>query len=298
MPSLPSRRGMQEKEMKIIPLAFDSMGVRSTATWVETDKKILIDPGAALGPLRYGLPPAKIEFKRLEELSKKICTYAEKADILTISHYHYDHHFPEEDFYEGKVLLIKDPKNKINFSQMKRGKEFLKLLGKKPAEILIADGNEFEFGKTKIKFSPPFFHGKEYSKLGYVLIISIFYQGEKLLHASDIQGPQTKTTTDWIISESPDTLILSGYPTFLMGWRLSKQSLLESNQNLIRILSWTKVNTIILDHHLVRDLHYLNKIGEVLETAKKLNKKVITAAEYLGKKPDLLEARRKEFYKK
>jgi hypothetical protein len=180
---------------------------------------------------------------------------------------------------------------------MKRGKEFLKLLGKKPAEILIADGNEFEFGKTKIKFSPPFFHGKEYSKLGYVLIISIFYQGKKLLHASDIQGPQTKTTTEWIISENPDILILSGYPTLLMGWRTSKFGLEESNQNLIKLLSQTKVNTIILDHHLVRDLHYLNKIEEVLETAEKLNKKAITAAEYLGKKPDFLEARRKEFYK-
>lgn len=284
--------------MKIIPLAFDSMGVRSTATWVETDKKILIDPGADLGVLRYGLPPAKIEYRRLKELSRKICIYTKKSDILTVSHYHYDHHFPEEDFYKGKVLLIKDPQNKINFSQMKRGKEFLRLLGKKPAKVLIADGNEFEFGKTKIKFSSPFFHGKEYSKLGYVLITSILYQGEKLLHASDVQGPQTKTTTDWIVSENPDILILSGYPSFLLGWRFSKQSLLESNQNLIKILLQTKVDTIILDHHLVRDLHYLNKIEEVLKTAEKLDKKVITAAEFLGKKPDFLEARRKELYEK
>lgn len=284
--------------MKIIPLAFDSLGVRSTATWVETDKKILIDPGAALGPLRYGLPPSKIEYRRLEELARVIISYAEKSDILTVSHYHYDHHFPEQDFYEGKILLIKDPKNKINYSQKQRGKEFLGLLGNKPQRIEFADGKEFEFGETRLKFSPPFFHGKEYSKLGYVLITSVSYQGEKLLHASDIQGPQTKITTDWIISENPDVLILSGYPTLLMGWKFSKFGLLESNQNLIKILSQTKVNTIILDHHLVRDLHYLNKIEEVLKTAEELKKKVITAAEFLGKKPDFLEARRKELYEK
>ncbi|MDP3024789.1 MAG: hypothetical protein Q8O10_04575 [candidate division Zixibacteria bacterium] len=284
--------------MKIIPLAFDSLGVRSTATWVETDRKILIDPGAALGPLRYSLPPSKIEYRRLEELARVIISYAEKSDILIVSHYHYDHHFPEQAFYEGKILLIKDPKNKINYSQKQRGKEFLGLLGNKPQRIEFADGKEFEFGKTRLKFSPPFFHGKEYSKLGYVLITSVSYQGEKLLHASDIQGPQTKTTTDWIISENPDILILSGYPTLLMGWRFSKFGLLESNQNLIKILSQTKVNTIILDHHLVRDLHYLNKIEEVLKTAEKLKKKVITAAEFLGKKPDFLEARRKELYEK
>lgn len=284
--------------MKVIPLAFDSLGVRSTATWVETDKKILIDPGAALGPLRYGLPPSKIEYSKLEELARVIISYAEKSDILIVSHYHYDHHFPEQDFYEGKILLIKDPKNKINFSQKQRGKEFLGLLGKKPQRIEFADGKEFEFGKTRLKFSPPFFHGKEYSKLGYVLITSVSYQGEKILHASDIQGPQTITTTDWIISENPDVLILSGYPTLLMGWRFSKFGLLESNQNLIKILSQTKVNTVILDHHLVRDLHYLNKIEEVLKTAEKLKKKVITAAEFLGQEPDFLEARRKELYEK
>ena len=284
--------------MKVLPLAFDSLGVRSTATWVETDQKILIDPGAALGPLRYGLPPSKIEYQRLEELARVIISYAEKSDILIVSHYHYDHHFPEQDFYAGKVLLIKDPKNKINFSQKQRGKEFLNLLGKKPKRIEYADGKEFEFGKTRLKFSPPFFHGKEYSKLGYVLITSVSYEGEKLLHASDVQGPQTKTTTDWIISENPDILILSGYPTLLMGWKFSKFGLLESNQNLIKILSQTKANTVILDHHLVRDLHYLNKIEEVLKIAEKLNKKVITVAEFLGKEPDLLEARRKDFYKK
>jgi hypothetical protein len=82
-----------------------------------------------------------------------------------------------------------------------------------------------------------------------------------------------------------------------MGWRTSKFGLEESNQNLIKLLSQTKVNTIILDHHLVRELHYMNKIEEVLKTAEKLKKKVITAAEFLGQKPDSLEARRKEFYK-
>ncbi|HVP37146.1 MAG TPA: hypothetical protein VMT04_09150 [Terriglobales bacterium] len=285
-------------KMKVVPLAFDSLGVRSTATWVETDQKILIDPGAALGPLRYGLPPSKMEYQRLEELARVIISYAEKSDILVISHYHYDHHFPEQDFYAGKVLLIKDPRNKINFSQKQRGKEFLSLLGKKPQRIESADGKEFEFGKTRLKFSPPFYHGQEYSKLGYVLMTSVSYKGEKLLHASDIQGPQTITATDWMISENPDILILSGYPTLLMGWKFSKFGLEESNRNLIKILSQTKVHTIILDHHLVRDLHYLSKIEEVLKAAENLKKKVITAAEFLGKEPDLLEARRKELYKK
>jgi len=49
-------------------LAFDSLGTRSMATVVETGSgRILIDPGAALGPRRYGLPPHPIEKERLRE---------------------------------------------------------------------------------------------------------------------------------------------------------------------------------------------------------------------------------------
>ena len=52
--------------MKIIPIASDSLGVRSMATYVETkDCKILIDPSAALGPKRYGLPPHNKELEAL-----------------------------------------------------------------------------------------------------------------------------------------------------------------------------------------------------------------------------------------
>jgi predicted metallo-beta-lactamase superfamily hydrolase len=134
--------------------------------------------------------------------------------------------------------------------------------------------------------------------LGYVLTCCIEYRGKKMIHASDIQGPQVVQTTDWIIQENPDILILSGFPTLLMGWRSSKFGLHQSNKNLIRILAETKVKTIISDHHLVRDLHYSNKIDEVYKKAKSLNKKIITAAEFLGKEPEFLEARRKEFYKK
>ncbi|MCK4384625.1 MAG: MBL fold metallo-hydrolase [candidate division Zixibacteria bacterium] len=283
--------------MRILPLAFDSIGVRSTATFVETDLKILIDPGVSFAPLRYGLPPTQLELQRVEELSEEVYECAQNADILTISHYHYDHYFPEADFYSGKILLIKDPKNNINRSQKGRGKEFLNWIKDTPQLMEFVDGKKFKFRQTEINFSPPFYHGAEGSRLGYVLACSIKYRGKKMIHASDVQGPQVIQTTEWIIQENPDILILSGFPTLLMGWRSSKFGLSQSNKNLIRILTETKVKTIILDHHLVRDLHYSNKIEEVYKKAKSLNKKIITAAEFLGKQPEFLEARRKEFYK-
>jgi len=52
--------------MEIVPLAFDSMGTRSMATFVRTgDTSLVIDPGVALAPARYGLPPHKKEINRM-----------------------------------------------------------------------------------------------------------------------------------------------------------------------------------------------------------------------------------------
>jgi len=73
----------------IVPLAYDSLGVRSMATFVETDDvRILIDPAVSLAPLRYGLPPHPMEWKRMEESWEKIKQYAELADVLIVTHYY------------------------------------------------------------------------------------------------------------------------------------------------------------------------------------------------------------------
>ncbi|NIM45398.1 MAG: hypothetical protein GTO54_07205, partial [Nitrososphaeria archaeon] len=82
-------------KIKVLPLASESFGVRSMCTYVETpDIKILLDAGVSLGPNRYGFPPHPREYKALKERRNLILKIAEKADIVTISHYHFDHHTP------------------------------------------------------------------------------------------------------------------------------------------------------------------------------------------------------------
>ena len=52
--------------MKVIPLAADSLGVRSMATYVEVaGTGILIDPGATIAASRFNLPPAPEEWDAL-----------------------------------------------------------------------------------------------------------------------------------------------------------------------------------------------------------------------------------------
>ncbi len=275
--------------MKIMPVAFDSMGVRSMATYVETeDVGILIDPGAALGPKRYGLPPAREELEALDDALHRISDLAEKSDILTISHYHYDHHDPNAGFYDRKIVYVKDRLHDINRSQKERGRCFEEAV-KEKCNLIYADGEEFRHGKTTIRFSPPFPHGSERTRLGYVIMVTVD-GGERILHASDVSGPIYEKAADYIIGENPDIVMIDGPATIFLGWKMSYSDLEKAEKNLLRIIKNTDAE-IILDHHLLRDLKYRERLEKVYSHGN-----VKTAAEFLGMKNNMLEARRKELW--
>ena len=281
--------------MKVTPLAFDSLGVRSMATLVETDLKIMIDPGLDLAPSRYGLPPTKVEQQKAKELSATINHHAKNTDIFIVTHYHHDHYFPEADFYERKVLLLKHPRRNINFNQKKRAKLFLQSFRSKASKVEYAEDAEFAFSDTKLKLSPAVPHGEVHSKTGFVVMCSISHAGEKLVFASDVQGPQTDDVVKWIVDEDPNMLILSGYPSYLRQ-RADPRVFEACNQNLIEILARTNTKTMLLDHHLTRDLEYKEKIAATVQKARLMGRQITTAAQYLGLEPELLEARRKELH--
>ncbi|WP_457753281.1 MBL fold metallo-hydrolase [Thermococcus sp.] len=287
--------------MKIIPLASESLGVRSLATYVKIGKTgILIDPGAALGPKRYSLPPAKAELEALMKAREKIQSYAKKADIVTISHYHYDHHTPffegiyessspekAREIYEGRILLIKHPKENINFSQRKRAWNFLKEAEKLAKKIEYADGKFFDFGDFIMEFSPAVPHGSEGTKLGFVIMVMIDDGANRLVHASDIQLLNRKAA-EWIIKQIPDILITGGPPTYLEGYRV-KNAWNTGLKNLNEIIKETNAQ-IILDHHLIRDKRYPEFFAQ-------LEKEPLTFARFLKGEDKPLEAYRKELHK-
>jgi predicted metallo-beta-lactamase superfamily hydrolase len=276
--------------MKVIPIASDSLGVRSMATYIETrDCKILIDPSAALGPKRYGLPPHQREQEALFNAKNKISETANKCDILTISHYHFDHYDPNEVFYKDKKVFAKDISKNINKSQTQRGKQF-KGNVENLCELIYCDDSTCSFGKTNIVFSPPFFHGPENVRLGYVIMTTVDDGEKKVLHASDVQGPVTTTAKDYIIDQKPDLLIMDGPPTIFLGWRFSMKNLEDASDNLVEIIDTLNCE-VILDHHLLRDLKYKERF-----LAPYTKKCVKTFAEYLGEENNTLEAHRKELW--
>ena len=272
--------------MIVRPIASDSLGVRSLSVFIDSPVKIFIDPSAALGPRRYGLPPKPVEYETLQKFKDEIRRMAAEAEILVISHYHYDHYDPNEEFYSGKRVFAKHWKEKINRSQRIRAEEFHRRFADR-AEIIYADGKKFDLGGVEIKFSPPFPHGNEKTRLGFVIMTTVDDGEKRVLHASDVEGPIVEEAADYIIGESPDIVIVDGPATYFLGYRFSQEDLERSIKNLKRIAE--AVDKVILDHHLLRDLKYRERFAEVYEYGN-----VVTFAEYNGEEIRMLEAHRRE----
>jgi len=268
------------------------------ATYVETkDVKIFIDPGVSLAPIRYSLPPHPIELKRLDEHWKEIVKLASKSDVLIITHYHYDHHNPWEnlEIYKDKTVLIKHPTENINYSQKGRAAFFLEQIKNKPKKLEYADGKKYQFGKTKLEFSKAVFHGTN-PRLGFVNEVLVDDGDFKFIHTSDVEGGSVPNQTEFILKQKPNIVFLDG-PLSYMIYRFGVEALNRSFQNMIRIIKETPIETFVVDHHFLRDLKYNERLKSVYEVANEKKCKLITAAEFLGKEVETLEAHRKQLYK-
>jgi uncharacterized protein len=299
------------KKIKITPLAAESFGVRSMCTLVETsDVTVLLDAGVSLSPYRFNLPPHPIEFQTIDSLRKEIAKASDKAQVTTISHYHFDHHTPSfEDWvvnwtqngetarqiYQDKTVLLKDPKENINASQRQRAWEFQKTGGKHAKTVKSADGKTFTYGLTTLRFSEAVVHGSESSMLGYVIMVVVEVEEERFMFAPDVQGPMSTLTARLILDAEPTVIMLGGPPFYLKDLRVESSQLEHGLRNLERIVEAAPLT--ILEHHALRDEFWRPKMEGVFQKASKVGHRVVTAAEFTGKENLFLETNRKQLYR-
>jgi len=271
------------------------MGVRSSATCVETDDvKIVIDPAVALAPNRYGLAPHPVEERAKTELWGIIKDEVRDADVLVISHYHFDHVDPDEpELYSDKVALVKHPSRMINPSQKRRAASFLRSIKGIAKGVNFADGRIYRFGDTEIRFSKPVPHGSNIRR-GYVVETCVS-EDIKFLHTSDVQGPVLPEQVEFILEEGPEVVFCDG-PTTYLDHPETRTEIRMANDNLQMILNMGSVKRLVLDHHLTRDLEYLSHIEPTLRVGKELGVSVQVAADFLDREPYFLEARRRELH--
>jgi predicted metallo-beta-lactamase superfamily hydrolase len=274
--------------MRVMPLAADSLGVRSMATYVEAGSlRLLLDPGAALAPSRYGLPPTPEEDAALARAVARIETYATRAEAVTVSHYHGDHVRREPALFAGRRVWAKDPRRMIDAHQGVQGRTFWTVIAPH-ARLEPAEGRTVELGDAVIRISPPLPHGPEGSSFGYVVAVTVD-DGTRFVHAADVLGPASSVSTAYLIRERPDLLYLSGPPTYLET-QIGRDVIRRGLANLLRLVNETGCR-VIVDHHAVRDRRFRERLAPAFETGR-----VVTAAEYLGQPEQCLETRRPQYW--
>lgn len=273
--------------MKIVPLAADSLGVRSMATYVEAGATgVLIDPGATLASARYGLPPAEEEWTALRRANDRISAYAARARYVFVSHYHEDHFRSDPAFYAGRVVLAKDPRRMVNGAQARRAQAlWTELAGK--AHVQAGDSARLTTPDLDLVISPPLPHGSEGTTLGYLiaLVLIDLREHQRFVFASDVQGPLSAVAAAWVIQQRPTTLYLSGPPSYLER-EVGTTTIDRGIDHLCRIVDATGCR-VIMDHYALRDPRFATRFERLWQTGR-----VVTAAAHLGLEAQPLEARR------
>ncbi|MFW5961466.1 MAG: hypothetical protein ACOCRV_00515 [bacterium] len=275
-------------------LAAESLGVRSLCCLLENnEQRILIDPGIALGYSRHGLLPHPIQIAVDEIIRANIIKEMKKSTDLIISHFHGDHiPFQKANVYQINLKEVKEYLKDINVWSKSIEDEAHKF--KERAWDLKFNSDYFTAaeGKTiaNLSFSQTVFHGEKDSFLGNVMMTKVKLQNRIFVHASDIQFLYSPTV-EKIIELKADIVIASGPPLYLPHF--DQKMTAEAAENILNLSS--EVDTLIVDHHLLRSeagLLYLRELN-----AKSKNK-IISAADFMGIDPCLLEARREELYRR
>jgi len=280
-------------DMHIEILGAESVGVRGLSCVVEVEnRKIVIDPGLALGYRRHGLLPHPAQVAVGEQVRRKILAELKDATDVVMSHFHGDHvPLPDANPYQLEAqqaaplcrtaqLWTKGPKG-LSENMLRRRESLGKVLGRSLPNV---EGQR----DGLLAFSLPVPHGRPNTKLGTVMMTRIEWEDTVFVHASDIQlldGEAVSLIRDW----QPD-IVLAGGPPLYLAWLSSKH----------REMAWKNarrlarhVDTLILDHHLLRceeGLSWLDRLSS--ETGQR----VTCAADFMERPRRLLEARREQLY--
>jgi hypothetical protein len=279
--------------MHIEILGAESLGVRGLSCMVQVDdRRIVIDPGLALGYQRQGLLPHPAQVAVGEEVRRRIIAALKLATDVVISHLHGDHvPLPDANPYQLKAgqvapfsprtrFWVKGPEG-LSSNMVRRRTTLSRALGR---DLPNADGQS----AGPLTFSPPEPHGEPNTHLGTVIMTRVEGEDTVFVHAPDIQLLDSKPVAlllDW----QPDIALIGGPPLYLPF--LSARQRRVAWKNARRVAR--HVGTLILDHHMLRSeegLAWLDRLSA--ETGHR----VICAADFAKQPRCLLEARREQLY--
>jgi len=281
--------------MSLEIIGAESLGVRSLCCQLTfQDHRIVIDPGVSLGYMRHGLLPHPLQIAEGCRVREKILHSLSDATDIVFSHFHGDH-VPLMDANPYQLSIESLPsrfhelrcwsKSDDGLSP-KMNKRFRDLSDLLRSNLKIVEGQS----EGPLSFSQAVPHGELNSNLGSVMMTRIEMDNRIFVHASDIQLLDAPTV-DRVIDWQPDIVLAAGPPLYLD--QLSKAERDSAWKNALRLVS--NIDTVILDHHLLRSIEGVVWLDELSTIA---GKKIYCAADFMGKPRRLLEAQRVQLYEK
>lgn len=224
-----------------------------------------------------------------ERVRQNIIRELKDATDVVISHYHGDHiPLPNANPYQLKAqdvapllkkvrIWAKGPEN-ISRNMLTRLKALCIVLNR---DLPNAEGKIEE----PLSFSYPVPHGDLNERFGTVMMTRIEDKSDVFVHASDIQL-LCDSAISKILKWHPITVLASGPPIYLPWLSIEQEE--RAWNNAIKLAD--KIDTLILDHHLLR-------CEEGVSWLDSLPSNVICAADFMGYRRQFLEAWRRKLYR-
>lgn len=280
--------------MRLTIIGAESLGVRGLCCLVETEhRRVLIDPGVALGYTRHGLLPHPLQIAVGRVVRNRIIAAMDTATDVVISHFHGDHvPLAEANPYQLSLLYLPPGFAGLRWWS-KSGADLSAHMTRRFLDLQEALGDSLHIAEGRsdgpFTFSPALPHGASDSPHGTVMMTRIQSGGQVFVHASDIQLLD-KAAIDQIIAWRPTIVVVSGPPLYLPALDAAARECAWVNA--VRLVRG--VATVVIDHHLMRDAGgevWLRDLAEVTE------RRVFCAADFMGRARRLLEAERAELYR-
>ncbi len=274
-------------------LGTESLGVRGLSCYVEIDgHNILIDLGVALEYTRWGLHPHPLQAVVGDIVRSEIAKFWRIADYVVFTYMHGDH-IPiynanpfQLDLYvldhNGEKKIIAPSPHILNTKEKTMLEKIREIYREK---LITIRWRAAERVQSKIYGSYP--HSLSHSGVYAVYIDSDL----SVLHLSDT-GLLVEGIICLVRNIRPDIVVTDGPPIYryMHDKGMVNDLMARARQNLERMISYA--DKVIIDHHINRcdeGYHWINSVRREYSC-------IMTAAEYMGEKPLMLESLRTTLY--
>lgn len=281
--------------MSLDIIAAESLGVRGLCCVVTlAGRRIVIDPGLALGYLRHGLLPHPMQIAVGRAVRAKIVQALDDATDVVLSHFHGDHvPLAQANPYQLAMSMLPERFGELR-CWSKSGDDLNGTMAGRLADLAQVLGDNLRVAEGSVQgplaFSLAVPHGEAGSRMGTVMMTRITMPDGVFVHASDIQL-MDDATVDLILDWQPDILLAGGPPIYLE--RLGNAQRRRAWDNALRLAR--HIDTVILDHHLLRSRQGAAWLAEL---STRVGRRVLCAADFMGRPRQLLEARRQQLYQR